>query len=613
MSQQGLQLMTAMSSYDSGQGDSICTPKRAQKCLFNQPGGSSGKRNLMKALNALSNDDPDNASGDESDLGPMSPLALTDHSSTYDSSPGRHYDSPFTSPEKLSPRTSNDWDRLRPKIQSGDLTPFSHLKKTTRAARASPCRKIFDNKSPKSLPVTPKSKLINNIVIPATPEQIDVIMTDNTILNIDDADVIIPETPQKDDNIIETPKKHKYSEKRMKTPLGSISKSLITVPPLHRRKSLSALDNGETSSPERNLKRMHDYDNVHLAGNKFPKLDDSSLTVSKARASLFQDHNKSQDDSPKSNFTLSTKSFYSNKFDENTRHSSCFGWKKAEPVVKKRHSLPLQSNHHRRSGGAAKKSKFGGINGGVKHGIKRPKPKRHSIKNENKKLPIIETVKLPEIEAKKTGNDDVDDGKNENKIENIPIVMNKVVKSVEKIKIRPPSPVEDPNKRFFKTNRTIKSQNNATVTLREKVKVNVSDGKFALNTKRKPSTKFCYPSKKPRIEKLTFDTMDLSVDEPGFDTEIEKTNVNGILKVLEDDWGVDDYDTMKPLVNQSGIRSPLKAIAKSNVSMSPASVLSNMTSFMNIEDQGALNNDGNMSLDESKTYPLFAKGFKHIE
>ncbi|KAF7994555.1 hypothetical protein HCN44_004027 [Aphidius gifuensis] len=639
MMSQESQVLSTVSSLDSGQGDSICTPKRVQKCLFNKPDGSSSKRNLMKLLNSIDIDTTADKSGDESDLGPMSPLALTDRSSNYDSSPGRQYDSPFTSPEKQSPRSTDDWDRLRPLARNKNnhdhqLTPFSHLKKITRAARSSPSRKLYNILSPK--------------LIPLTPERYDN-PNDNTMFNNYDDDTIIPETPQKDNSsITETPKKKNHSEKRMNTPIGSISQSIITVPPLHRRKSLSALDNCETSSPENTtLKRSYptDDNNKSNAKNKIAKIDDNTFTTSRARASLFQEDNN-QNLPTKCNFTLSTKSFYNNNNIDDNKISSCFGWKKIEPI-KKRHSLPSVQSNSRRSGGYLKKLKTNGcINAGVMHGIKKKKKltKRRSDRlsiGANKSTDDKKNSPVNKINEPMTVVDNVEENENItlNETDNTDKVINKIVKqpvNVKKIIVRPPSPVEDPNKRFFKTNRTLKSNNIATITVNENIKLNVSDGKFALKEKRKLSSKFCYPIKKQKVNDLIFDTTDLCVDEPEFNTSIEKKQMDGILKVLEDDWAVDDYDTMEPLMNQSKPKSPMKKLTNVSLLMSPGSVLSDMTSSMNIKDQAGMMIDEQMkiqndnvvgggggdeggtaetsqqinSTEQQKYYPLFAKGYK---
>lgn len=600
-----------MLSGDSGQGESISTPHSVSKRLFHH-GGSSSKRKLFVAESRSSQDT--DVSGEESDLGPMSPLALTDHSeNSCDSSPGRPFVSPFTTPDKLPGDLKlSTWDRLRPGVprtkSDERLSPFSALKMSTRAARSSPKRRILQN-SPKSLPTTPRRLHIDERTI-GTPEREIAMLFDG----------IVPETPQKDgsdtddvDRIEETPQKEQTHERRLITPLGSVQKEII-VPRLHRRKSLGPFENEETSSPElkANTLKRHANDSLVSSSTKFPKIDENS-SVPKARASLFQEKNN---DPPKQSteLTVSTKSFY--KTSGKRASSTSVEWARFEPV-KKRHSLPSNMNNHRR---ASTRARLSDMNSGVRHGIKRPKPKRHMSRVEAFKTAKQKKTSSPVVSPAATKVDEkikvdekvnVDDPSLSN-AENIRDPFS--FRTVE----APPSPVPDPSKRFFKTNRTMKSNRPATVTVNEKIKLRVSDGMIALNAKR--SRISSTPRKRTRVEDMSFDTADLTVDAPGFDTSIDKKNVDGILKVLEDDWADDDYDTMETLTTISPVKSI--GVNKPNVLMSPASVLSNMTSSMNIKDgpknardnanetvaNSGENSEGTNS-DGKKLYPLFAKGF----
>ncbi|XP_011303275.1 uncharacterized protein [Fopius arisanus] len=546
-----------MSSTDSGVVE-IQTPS-IQKRLFSS--GSSSKRKLFQNSNPPP---PLTQSGYDSDLGPMSPIAHSDHSSVT-SSPGRSYHSPFTTPECSPKSQSHQWDRLRPLTRDNyRLSPFSALRKTTRDARSSPRRRL-PSASPRSLPGTPKRSKRPEI-IPGTPESTENMITD---------DGIIPETPQKDNDITDTPKRARNPEKKLITPLGSVCKSII-VPPLNRRKSLGPQDSDDTSSPERISQKRHlNEDHPHSAGSKLMKTDEFS-TIPKARASLFPE---AKNENTRPNITLSTKSFYSKAPEDggNRRYSMCFGWRSSETKPKKRHSLP---NPGRRSGGH-KKQRFGEINAGVTHGIKRPKPKKSLAKSKspNEKEKMDETVRSdssPEIKRMKEEKRRGDTGVN----------VLKVIPALE----RPPSPVADPTKRFFKTNRMMRTQNVATVTVNKNIKLKVADGKIKLNEKKNMVRPVM---KKPRME-VTFDANDLTVDDVEVN-EIQQNSVMDILRVLEDDWGDDEYDSMGPLVNN-------QAVLTSSVMMSPGSVLSDMTSSMNIEDQGAESGD--------KYFPLFSKGFK---
>lgn len=124
--------------------DNLTTPSNRihSKKLSIAP-GSSSKRSLFRDEIILSkkNINSDYPTSDvESDLGPMSPLALTDQSSC-DSSPGNHFVSPFASPEN----SPSKWDRLRLgcRNQSPSVSPFRALRKITKAARSSPRKNLF--------------------------------------------------------------------------------------------------------------------------------------------------------------------------------------------------------------------------------------------------------------------------------------------------------------------------------------------------------------------------------------------------------------------------------------------------------------------------------------
>ncbi|XP_036144191.1 N-acetyltransferase ESCO2 [Monomorium pharaonis] len=102
-----------------------------------------------------------------------------------------------------------------------------------------------------------------------------------------------------------------------------------------------------------------------------------------------------------------------------------------------------------------------------------------------------------------------------------------------------------------------------------------------------------------------------------------------LLKILEDDWANDDYDSLVPLAYIANAFSPpLKtmAVLSKDAIMSPATKLSNMTSTMNIKNVTALknfdlfldntNNNNNTkkkineeNTKEKKYYPLFTKRY----
>ncbi|XP_015607165.1 N-acetyltransferase ESCO2 [Cephus cinctus] len=584
-----------MLSEDSGRGES--TPRRVQKRLFG-PSGSSTKRSLF----AVQKINPDGgASEEESDLGPISPLALTDQSPSSDaSSSDRQFESPLGTPE-TTPRSHSiaSWDRLLPSnnTNTSNNSLFPVLKRLTRAARSSPRRKIFPE-SPKSRTITPHKKSNSQSITPNHIQQ--------TLLSDD----IIPDTPHKslygpeddDDIVAETP--HKDSpEQRLITPLGSVSKD-IPLPRLHRRKSLNPLDTNEGSSPERkeNVLKRHSHDILSTAAIKLLKSEENS-TIPRARASLFQEVKKED-------FKLSTKSFYSNSCERPKReYHFSMEWRDSERNNKKR-SLSLHVGGHKRS---AKRRKVGEINAGVSHGIKRPKPKRHVSRSEAFKKEKQEI--LPEI----------DNIENSSPVE--AIRFTKPSENTKKeVKERVSSPEVNPNKKFFKTKKTMEPNRIATVTVNSKNKLKISNGRSPLNQRK--SRYHGNVNKKPKLADVTFDATDLAFDDPKFDASMEHEIVNNILKTLEDDWADDDYDTMEPLIREDAqnVLSPTKSMnMRKDVMMSPASELSNMTSIMNIEDvavptdlENILNNNNAAKSEEStsdvknvekKYFPLFTKGY----
>lgn len=550
---------------DSGQGDLLYTPRRAQKCLFAPSKGNFYKKKTSQDSNCTK--DVEAISGEDSDLGPISPLAFTDRSpSLSDSSSGREFISPFATPEKLSLSDAPvSWDRLTLKRNKEDhMSPFSSLKKVTRAARYSP-RCKFISSSSRSLPSSPRK-----LMEPLTPQRSKMSVT---------MDEIVPETPQRNfameiqnQDITETPRKSRTLECRQITPLSSINKT-TPLPKLHRRKSFSGLGMSESFSPEQkeNTLKRRANDQLTVKPAKLFKADD--VSAPRARAALFQDR-KNKSNSLK-NISLNTKTFYSS----NTRTERPFAFGDfTNSDVKKRRSLPALNINSRRS--LLKKQKFGKLNAGVSHGIKKPKKPKTK----------------PEILKKE-----------EQHVTQDPVISNKNP-PINAIAEKAPSPEIDYSKRFFKTirlNRTI-------------------DAAIVMNQKHvRATTNVC--KQQVKATGICLDTTDLTVDEPEIEATLEQDKVINLLKILEDDWANDDFDTMETLTNSTvNTISPLKTtttLAK-NAIMSPATELSNMTSTMNIKDVISLTNFGNLSLDntdsnndavktgenEKRYFPLFNKG-----
>lgn len=561
---------------DSSQRESLHTPRRAQKCLFAPSNNTINKKSITYDAN-YNKKVTETSSEEESDLGPMSPLALTDQSPSCSSD--REYISPFTTPEKspnlhISPLSS---DRLKSRHnRENHISPFSSLKKVTRAARYSPRCKLF-NMSPRSLQSSPNKQLAL-----LTPEHFKI--TEETM------NKIVSETPQvirnfateiQNQDITETPRKSRDFLHKQMTPFQFISKA--PLPKLHRRKSLSSLETSELKDfslrQKENILKRHAQDQLMTTSAKLFKTDDASSCAPRARAALFQDR-RIECDSLK-NFSLNTGKFYSS----HARTERPFAINIKDNDVKKRRSLPVQSNKR-----LLKKQKFGRINAGVFHGIKRPKPKVHLEVSKNTKQYSTQNSLLLNI----------------NKTNSLakgaqPVNMNI---SVE----RAPSPEINENKRFFKTNKTIR-HNAATVTVNNKIKLKITDGKIVLNTNHASSAN---ASKKQQIQTsmdILLDATDLTVDEPEVETTLEQDKVANLLKILEDDWADDDYDKMVALPcssnNSSSMMtstiSPLKPvmIIPTDSIVSPASELINLTSTMNIKDVDSQTYVGNLSLDDT--------------
>lgn len=597
------------------QGKLPCTPRRAQKCLFAPSNDKSDKKSVSHGSELI---EDSKSTGDDSDLGPMSPLALTDRSSSISdlSSSGREFISPFASPEKPI-STSMPWDRLR-FTPEDRMSPFRSLRKVTRAARYSPRCKLFSGScSPRSLPST-----LDKLADPLTPQR-------SKVMKADEDNEIVPETPQRsfateiqNQDITETPRKSRTPESRQMTPLSSISKT-VPLPKLHRRKSFSTIETNEGLSPEQkeNTLKRHARDQLAAKPTKLFKADNGF--VSRARASLFQE--KKNECNSLNGFSLNPKTFYSG----NAKSERPFGGFRNSDI-KRRRSLPAQSNGRRSL--TVKKRKFDRINAGVCHGIKKPKPKANTEalkKEEQHKNSFVEAQPM-ETNAEKAPSPAVGEKEGQHITQNS-TASNKssLVKETQPMETnviaeRASSPVVDENKRFFKTNK-MSRLNHVTVTV-NKIKLKVADGKIALKENQKPFTNA--PKPKPKVVDVPLDVTDLTVDEPEVEATLQQDKIADLLKILEDDWADDEYDTMGPLTHIANVFSPLKSATTlpKDAIMSPATELSNMTSTMNIKDVAPLNNFGSLSLDSTnnngteketgeenaekkKYFPLFKKGY----
>ncbi|XP_051174915.1 N-acetyltransferase ESCO2 [Leptopilina boulardi] len=574
-----------MISSDSGQESQelLCTPRRSQKRFFGNS-GSIIKRSLFQQ--EYHGKENDINSGDESDLGPMSPLALTNGSpSSTSSSPGRQFVSPLATPEGSPqiPVMKATWDRLIPGslLSEKRISPFSTLKHLTRKARSSPRRKIFPD-SPKSTG-SPR-RFVNSPLC---------------------TDELIPETPlrsgseQNENHVEETPQKE-FTEQRMITPLGSVNKD-VSLPRLHRRKTLGSFDIDEISPEKTGISAKRHINDSNVVGSKLQKTDEA-CSIPKARASLFQDNQNTS-------MTVDTKSFYGSGRRDRL---NAFGidWKQYDES-KKRRSLPNPRSHRR--------SRKTEMNSGVSHGIKKPRAKKHvsRIESFKKKEEIISNwnnraeAKITKVEPAKSIPKTKGDSNKQLKVN-----FDFWNKEQEPKKT---DAVIDPTKRFFKTVRQ----------KRARVASKLNDSLPEKNI-----------HKKPKMD-ISLDANDLTVDEP--DLETRKKDVDDLLKILEDDWTDDEYEPMETVIRKQFQDSPNFQDAM----MSPASELSNMTSIMNIDDKDegknskilslksygkakSATNHSSMNIEDNETqqeslienlektetvkyYPLFTKGYSSRE
>ncbi|KAJ8676694.1 hypothetical protein QAD02_012481 [Eretmocerus hayati] len=545
-----------------------------QRRIFAPP-GSSSKRSLFQ-------DDKDvkrvceDVSDAESDLGPMSPLALTDHSSC-DSSPGRQFVSPLATPEKSPVNPRCDWNHGN---NSGGLqSPLNPLGKSTRSTRFSPRRVLSLSPKSNSTQSSSYTRTENTVTSPE--------LTDETFM----PDEVVPETPGKESDfddqnsyVAETPQKDDHPEFRLLTPHGSVYKN-IPIPRVHRRKSMSSLESKECLSPE--IKKCsfkrHLEDSLSCSRAKQQKTDYSFLAP-KARAALFQDVDKVDVKKPDS-FTLNPRSFYGSN--HHPHKPVNLDWRDPKPDYKKRRSLPSYTAPFKRPG---KKNRRGEINCGVGHGIKKPKAKRPSPKTITTK-----TEKQPDsFDKTKNVKENVDPRTDisKNSFKNRLFIKN--------------DQMSDSSKKFFKTK--VNQSDSMTVDVR----MNSSDMESENDSK--------HISKKPRIDALS-DVNDLFDDEAADPKTSELSKVDNILKILEKDWD-DEQDLAVGMFEKSSYqvrKSPRKPEMRlKNLTMSPASELSNMTSTMNIQDCSRPTGDStselmieNVSRKESspRLYPLFAKNY----
>nr|XP_033339115.1 N-acetyltransferase ESCO1 [Megalopta genalis]XP_033339116.1 N-acetyltransferase ESCO1 [Megalopta genalis] len=394
-------------------------------------------------------------------------------------------------------------------------------------------------------------------------------------------------------NIIDTPHNHEIPEQKLITPLTSEHKT-IPLPKLHKRKPFVST-NVTKNLPQRKEKSLkrHASEGSQSAA-KLTKTEENS-TVPKARAALFQDASYT---TKIKNLILSTHSFYSKSDTESRKNDQILNVSPPLQRLQQRKHFSGYSHHNKK---LQKRHTIGGVNGGVSHGIRKPKAKS--------------SLSITKDSIKKCMQNDIN-VERENEISDITTIQ--LTRTPDTMLIeRSPTPEIDLNKRFFKIKRSSKQNKSAMVTINNNLKLKVaSNGKLSLNQE---NLQYVHQTgKRSKLMDISFDTTDLTVDNPELEDTIEKNKVANILKALEDDWANDDYDTMDVLTTkQFGHISPLKPVAILNdVTMSPASELSNMTSTMNITDISTStsenipldNNENNIEEKEPRYYPLFNRG-----
>ncbi|XP_033339115.2 establishment of cohesion [Megalopta genalis] len=394
-------------------------------------------------------------------------------------------------------------------------------------------------------------------------------------------------------NIIDTPHNHEIPEQKLITPLTSEHKT-IPLPKLHKRKPFVST-NVTKNLPQRKEKSLkrHASEGSQSAA-KLTKTEENS-TVPKARAALFQDASYT---TKIKNLILSTHSFYSKSDTESRKNDQILNVSPPLQRLQQRKHFSGYSHHNKK---LQKRHTIGGVNGGVSHGIRKPKAKS--------------SLNITKDSIKKCMQNDIN-VERENEISDITTIQ--LTRTPDTMLIeRSPTPEIDLSKRFFKIKRSSKQNKSAMVTINNNLKLKVaSNGKLSLNQE---NLQYVHQTgKRSKLMDISFDTTDLTVDNPELEDTIEKNKVANILKALEDDWANDDYDTMDVLTTkQFGHISPLKPVAILNdVTMSPASELSNMTSTMNITDISTStsenisldNNENNIEEKEPRYYPLFNRG-----
>ncbi|PNF17554.1 hypothetical protein B7P43_G15557, partial [Cryptotermes secundus] len=157
-----------------------------------------------------------------------------------------------------------------------------------------------------------------------------------------------------------------------------------------------------------------------------------------------------------------------------------------------------------------KRYKHGEINAGVHHGIKKYRKKllyKYPVDSAQPKIRPEDRIDsyLNKFEESNKGTKNSDKGRDAHFIPSHSIQAHPADNSLKSSgvplasdrmePIPPSSPVLDPSKKFFKTQRTLKINSNATVTVDKNIKLKVSNGKFFLSKPNAKSRSCKFPKK----------------------------------------------------------------------------------------------------------------------
>lgn len=255
-----------------------------------------------------------------------------------------------------------------------------------------------------------------------------------------------------------------------------------------------------------------------------------------------------------------------------------------------------------------KRRSWNNINAGVFHRIKKPKPKlkptKELSKSLDKKENIEELSNVKGISQIDTSKQMITDGTQAHSLSNMQLIQTNILH---------PTIQQGPN-----APKIPKVTDNSSINSKK------SNDQIGCNELKK-----CFIKESSKSMDLCLDDAgDLKVDKPEFESIMKENKIDNILKILEDDWANDEYDTMDTLVNDNTkiTLSPLKSnILSNNVGTTSPNELSEITSAMNIMHTSIADNTKNplfsstLSVDNNitkvekenkeKYYPLFNKGY----